>query len=109
MDCTNCGNECPFVKQGFCQKDSECPHYMESWWVEADSGNQKLVKDCAPKRLMLDSQNQYNRSISMQASIDKMEHRLAKLEAILQALIHQSQAFIAEQKLLLEQKTGGQS
>lgn len=109
MDCTNCGDKCPFVKQGFCQTDSECPHYMESWWIESESGKQKLVKDCAPKRLMLDSQNQFNRSISMQASIDKMEHRLAKLETLLQMLINQSRVFLEEQKKLMIENQGGQS
>lgn len=109
MDCTNCGDQCPFVKQGFCQKDSECPHYLESWWVDGETGKQKLVKDCAPKRLMLDSQTHYNRSLSMQGSIDKMEHRLSKLETLLQMLITQSRVFLEEQKKLMIEDKGEKS
>lgn len=96
MDCTACGDKCPYVQQGFCKTDSECPHYVESWWHEQLTGKQKLVKDCAPKRLMLDSQLVFNRTISLQASIDKLEHRLARLESLLEMLIAQSKQVMAE-------------
>lgn len=102
MDDTSCGAECPFVKQGFCSHEKECPNFLETFWLEQNSNRQKLVKDCAPKRLLLNSHDQFNRSISLQASFDKLEDRLAKLEAILEALILQSQNFIVEQRLLLE-------
>lgn len=108
MENTNCGADCPFVKQGFCQKDCECPHYVESWWTEQESGKQKLVKDCAPHRLMIDSQIAFNRSVAVQATIDKLENRLAKLESLLQMLIAQSQSFLVEQKKMLQINQGEQ-
>ena len=37
MESTACGKECPFVKQGFCNSDKECPHYVESWWQKGDT------------------------------------------------------------------------
>lgn len=98
-DCTNCGDKCPFVKQGFCQTDSECPHYLESWWQDQKTGQQKLVKDCAPKRLLLDSQAMFNRSIAVQGSLDKLEFRLSKLESLLEMLISQSKKFMVEQEI----------
>lgn len=99
-DCTACGDKCPYVQQGFCKSDTECPHYMEAWWQDQQTGNQKLVKDCAPKRLLLDSQAMFNRTISMQASIDKLEHRLAKLESLLEVLISQSKTFMLNREIL---------
>lgn len=64
---------------------------MESWWHEQTTGKQKLVKDCAPKRLMLDSQANFNRSIAIQGAVDKLENRIARLETLLELLIKQSQ------------------
>lgn len=100
MDCTNCGDKCPYVQQGFCKSDCECPNYVESWWVEQQSGKQKLIKDCAPKRLMIDSQNSFNRGISIQASVEKLEFRLSKLESLLEMLIYQSKKFMLDQQVL---------
>lgn len=72
---------------------------MESWWQDQKTGQQKLVKDCAPKRLLLDSQAMFNRSIAVQGSLDKLEFRLSKLESLLEMLISQSKKFMVEQEI----------
>ena len=100
MENTSCGCDCPFVKQGFCATEKECPHYVESWWTLQDSKENKLVKDCSPKRLLLDSQIAYNRMIGLQGAVEKMEFTLSKLEKLLEGLITQSQKFISDKNNL---------
>lgn len=52
MENTCCEGKCPFVKTGFCNSVDECPNFVESWWTNAAEPEPKLVRDCAPKRLM---------------------------------------------------------
>lgn len=73
MEDTQCGESCPFVKIGFCDKCSECPNFLESWWTEQGSASPKIVKDCAPKRLLL--QQQYLQLRLEQMTADLCESR----------------------------------
>ena len=78
MQNTNCAEDCPFVKTGFCKTDKECPHYMESWWKEGNSETPILIKDCAPKRNIL--QNQYLQSrVEQLVETVHMQHLSNKL------------------------------
>lgn len=70
MENTHCGDQCPFVKSGFCSEVTKCPNYMESWWTEQGGTVPKLVKDCSPKRLMLQQQYMQLRLEQLQASAD---------------------------------------
>ena len=56
MEDTSCGDNCPFVKNGSCKDCSGCPNYIESWWTQQGATHPKLVKDCSPKRIMLQQQ-----------------------------------------------------
>lgn len=85
MDNTACGENCPYVQSGFCKSDKECPHYTESWWIEGSTQQQKLLKDCAPKRLILQSNYHDHRIEGLQISI--VEQRNAFNEMITQLCI----------------------
>ena len=69
MEDTSCGDKCAFIKMGACSRCEECPNYMESWWTE-HMGSPKLVKDCSPKRLLLQNQHLHLRLEQLQASCD---------------------------------------
>ena len=62
MEDTHCGDQCPFKKMGY----DKCPNELESWWQPADELQPKLVKDCAPKRMLLMMQQLYNRMDGVQ-------------------------------------------
>lgn len=108
MDYTSCGDKCPFVKAGLCESDKGCPNYIESWWIEQGKETPKLVSDCSPKRMLINDQQMFNRMEGMQATIDKLEHRLTQVQNILELLILQSKEFIVEQRRLLPLKEDSQ-
>lgn len=56
MEDTQCGDKCAFVKAGICKDCEGCPNYVESWWTTQGSTTPKLIKDCAPRRLMIQQQ-----------------------------------------------------
>lgn len=76
---TYCDKNCPFVKQGFCDKVEECPNYVESIWEDALTKECKVVKDCSPKRVMLETQIQRSRIDSLQTSLDEQRHAFATM------------------------------
>lgn len=79
MENTSCGEECPFVKTGFCNSDRECPNYSESCWVEGRTGEQKMVKDCIPKRLMIQNNYQQIRLEGLQQAIEQQRNAFLQL------------------------------
>lgn len=63
MENTHCGDECPYKQMGF----KKCPNELESWWESSEKGSApKLVKDCAPKRMLIMMQQLYNRMDGVQ-------------------------------------------
>ena len=96
MDDTRCGDDCCFVKSGFCNKDCECPNYTETIWEEASSGKTKIVKDCAPKRTMIEQQRMVNSFNAITASNQVLRDKIDKLEGLLLQIINQSRIFFAE-------------
>lgn len=98
MDCSNCGNECSFVKTGFCKTDKECPFYVETWWQLEGEQNPKLIKDCFPKKFALEQNHLLHRFLCMQSVMEDLRHRMAKLEGMLEQLIGQSKDFLNERE-----------
>lgn len=96
MEDTRCGEDCCFVKSGFCNKDSECPNYTETIWEEASSGKTKIVKDCAPKRTMIEQQNMTNSFNAVTASNQVLRDKIDRLEGLLLQIIQESKIFFAE-------------
>ena len=99
MDCTNCGNECSFVKSGFCKTDKECPFYVETWWQLQGEQNPKLIKDCFPKKFALEQNQLLHRFLCMQSVVEEVRNRMAKLESMLEQLMQQSHEFLLEKTL----------
>ena len=105
MDNTSCEEKCPWVKSGFCNKVEECPNHVESWWTEGLTGQQKLVRDCVPKRLMIQMMHLQSRFEGVQAAAEEARNVSTDINAHFQELVRLSQMSIAEQeKNAIEQK-----
>ena len=87
MKNTNCGQECAFVKNGFCQSDKECPNYIETWWKSIEDEHPKLVKDCFPKKFSLEQNALLHRFLSMQSALEQVRNRMDRLEKSICQLI----------------------
>lgn len=87
MENTNCAENCAFVKNGFCNSDKECPHYIESWWTLDGQNTPKLVKDCFPKKFSLEQNAVVHRMFCLQSSIEQLRNRIHNLENLLNQLV----------------------
>ena len=100
MEGTSCGENCCFVKQGFCKSEKECPHYVESWWIEGQTEQHKLIKDCSPKRMLLHQQILQRKLENVQQALENSKNEYHNLCQYLKTLVGMSQ-----QVLLENQKT----
>lgn len=94
MEGTSCGDECPFVKQGFCAKVNECPNHIESVWEDGKTNETKLIRDCAPKRMILQQQYMQNRLEGVQSALEQSRNEYRELSAYLRGLIEMSKVVI---------------
>jgi len=100
MECTNCGENCSFVKSGFCKTDRECPFYVESLWTHHDRTQPKLVKDCFPKKFMFEQNNLLHQTICMQSAIEQLNFKVSNLEKVIKELILQNNSLCAQNEIL---------
>lgn len=98
MKDTSCGSNCPFVKQGFCQSEKECPNYVESWWIEGQESQPKILRDCSPKRMLLQQQLLQSRVESMQSALEQQRNENMKLTSYLAQLIEASKTILIGEK-----------
>lgn len=98
MESTSCGQNCPFFKQGFCASERECPNYVETWWVSEDSSVPKMVKDCSPKRILLQQQQLQINLQQVQASLCESRNEYHRLAGYLKSLVETSQKVIQQQE-----------
>ena len=56
----------------------KCPFSLETWWKPLE-GQPKLVRDCAPIRTMLMTQELYNRQIGLQKAIEDQRNEAVKI------------------------------
>jgi hypothetical protein len=96
LENSNCGDQCAFVNSGFCKCDKECPFYTESWWENVESKQPKLVKDCSPKKMMLEQNQLLHRFLCMQSVVEDVRNRMDRIEAMLLNLTSQSKEFLIE-------------
>lgn len=96
MEDSSCGDKCPYIKMGACSTCNECPNYVESWWIQQGVTQPKLVKDCAPKRMMIQQQH-------MQLRIEQLSSELAEAKTLYANVAGQLQYIIASSGLA-EQK-----
>lgn len=109
MESTCCGDNCCFLKNGLCEKVEDCPNYTESVWRENSSGKVSVIKDCAPKRIMLSQQQIFNSFDAVTGSVQVLRDKVTSLEDLLVTLINQSKKRLNEQDLRrLEQNEKGQ-
>lgn len=95
MDDTHCGDKCPYKEMGF----DKCPNEIETWWQPAEgSGQPKLVKDCAPKRMMLMIQQLYNRMEGVQKQQGEVCGQTYKLTESLKTIAQIQRNGFASQK-----------
>ena len=96
MDCTNCKENCSFVKSGFCETDRGCPFYLESWWLKDGDPEPKLIKDCFPKKFGVEQNRLLHRFLATQSVVEDVRNRMDRLENLLATLIDQSKEFLVE-------------
>lgn len=96
MDDTSCKDNCPFMKMGACSTEKECPNYVESWWQPTKEGAPKIVKDCVPKRLMLQLMSLQTRLEGVQAASEQNRNECHRMSGLFQALLDISQQVIDE-------------
>ena len=90
MNDTACGKDCPFVKQGFCSSDSECPNHMVTWWIEGDNQTPKKINDCSPKRMLLQQQVLQTKMEGVQQALEQSRNQYNQLCVYLKSLINMS-------------------
>ncbi|PWU06778.1 MAG: hypothetical protein C5B43_01310 [Verrucomicrobia bacterium] len=94
MENTSCGDNCPFVKKGFCGCERECPNYIESWWIESEKGVPKLIKDCSPKRLIIQQQYLQSRLEGMQKAAEQARNELHEFTSVMRSLVEQTKQIL---------------
>ena len=94
MQNTSCGNKCAYVKGGFCKEERDCPNYSESFWLEGQTGQQRLIADCIPKRLMIQLASLQARFEGVQASQEQNRNELILLKAKFEALLDCSKKIV---------------
>lgn len=77
--------ECPLWKK---YKET-CPNYTESWWTTKDNGDQQLVFDCTPKRILLMLQNLHNRMIGVEKSQEEQRNEVGKFFEVIKYQVSQ--------------------
>lgn len=90
MKDTTCGCDCPLVKSGICKSDRECPNFLESWWQEGENGKPTLIKDCAPRRVLIQQGEMRHALIGVQASICELREKISSLISIFANLAQRS-------------------
>jgi len=80
MKNTNCGENCCYVKQGFCKTDSECPFFVQTWWKNDLSPDPIILSDCFPKKFALEQNHLLNKQIVLQSCIEETRNKLDLLE-----------------------------
>lgn len=101
MENTCCEGKCPYVKMSLCQSADECPNFVESWWHEGSTGQQKLVRDCAPKRIMIQLGLLQARCESAEAATARTAVQMNQMSAHFADLVVESRKVIAEQEAAL--------
>lgn len=96
MKCTNCAENCAYIKAGFIQKDKECPFYLESFWLKDGDEEPTMIKDCFPKKFGLEQNRLLHRFLAVQSISEDLRNRMDRIESQLEFLIQNSQDFIKE-------------
>jgi len=99
MENTSCGENCCYVKSGFCNNETECPNYLEQAWSNSKTGEMKVVKDCAPKRMAFNQSDIIHRQLVLQKALEEQRNKFDILYQVLRQLIEKSREVINEASL----------
>src|SRR5258708_34657997 len=102
MKSTSCGKECPFVKQGFCNDERECPNFIETWWQEGQEAQPIKISDCSPKRMVLQQQVMQAKFENVQQALEQSRNQYAELSNYLKNLIEISKQVIEQKEITNE-------
>lgn len=98
MNCTNCGDECAYIKAGFIKKDSECPFYLVSFWLKDGDQEPTQIKDCFPKKFGIEQNRLLHRFLAVQSVTEDVRNRMDRIESQLDYLITNSKEFLKEKQ-----------
>lgn len=87
MENTCCGENCAYVKSGFCKTDKECPYFVQTLWQKQDDPTPKIVSDCFPKKFALEQNQLLHRFLCMQSVQEELRHKIGNLEHLVKQLI----------------------
>lgn len=88
MKNTRCGDNCCFVKNGFCKSDHECPYFIQNYWTNDTNESPELISDCFPKRFMTEQNTMTNRALSLTATTQDLRNELDSLKNLVNELVN---------------------
>jgi len=104
MENTSCGQNCCFVKCGICPDEKGCPNYQESWWIADGKDQPVLIKDCAPKRIMIQQQFMQIRMEAMQKALEESRNEYNHLATYFKQALVSCQVIAENQIQQIEKK-----
>jgi hypothetical protein len=96
MESTSCGEECAFVRSGLCNHEKKCPNYIETWWVTGEKQEPRMIKDCSPKRIILQQQLLQTRVEQLTEALLSSRNEYNQLSNYLKTLVEMSKAVLKE-------------
>jgi len=91
--------KCPYKAKG-----EECPNYIETIWHEEGNQQPRIVRDCAPRRNLLLTQELYNRIFCLHKQVSQAEGQIEKMRTGFTNMI-QAIHYIEEAKAVEMQKS----
>ena len=90
-------DKCPFAKE---YGQEACPNYIECWWQEDGMNKPELLKDCAPKRILLMMQDLHNRLVGVQTQQAEVCGQLYNMTEAVKRVPTVEHEFIEQEKIL---------
>ena len=78
--------KCAFVEMGACERVDQCPNFIESKWIDHEN-NSMIIRDCAPKRMLLQHQGEINTTLALQQNVDRLKTEVYLLKDSVDLLI----------------------
>lgn len=98
MEDTACKEKCPYVVNGWCKSCEGCPNYVESWWIEDGKEQPRLVRDCAPKRMMAQLCSLETKFLGVQAAAEQARNETNLMRGHFMQLVDATRASIEERE-----------
>lgn len=99
---------CSFLKKVLKEETPEgCPNYIESWWTKVGEEQPILVKDCAPKRMVLMCQEVVNANLRLQQANEQMRNESHRIISNFDLLVQKAAERAALEREAYIQLEGG--